>query len=127
MQPIIGIHHVAFKCSSKEQYEKTIQFYTEVLGLPVKRRWDGGIMIDTGCGLLEIFNNAENDLPQGAIRHFAFHVSDTDECVRKVTEAGYEVFEGPRDAEIPSDSPYPIRIAFCRGPMGEEIEFFQER
>jgi glyoxylase I family protein len=21
---------------------------------------------------------------------------------------------------------YPIRIAFCRGPAGEEIEFFQE-
>ncbi len=29
--------------------------------------------------------------------------------------------------EIPSDPPYPIRVAFCHGPSGEEIEFFSER
>ncbi len=127
MQPIKGIHHVAFKCSSPDQYETTIRFYTEVLGLSVKRSWTGGIMIDTGCGILEIFNNGETDLPQGAIRHFAFAVTDADACVKKVEEAGYEVFDGPRDVVIPSEPPYPIRVAFCHGPMGEEIEFFQER
>ncbi|MEI3049677.1 MAG: hypothetical protein ACLTEU_10860 [Roseburia inulinivorans] len=26
-----------------------------------------------------------------------------------------------------SNPPFPIRVAFCIGPVGEEIEFFQER
>ena len=42
-------------------------------------------------------------------------------------KAGYEVFMKPCDKEIPSDPPYPIRVAFCHGPLGEEIEFFSER
>ena len=127
MQPIKGIHHVALKCSSSEQYEKTIRFYNEILGLPIARTWERGTMIDTGCGIVEIFNNGEGDLPQGTIRHFAFSVSDTDACVEKITAAGYEVFEGPKDIRIPSDPPFPARVAFCIGPVGEEIEFFEEK
>ena len=35
MSLIKGIHHVALKCCGKEEFEKTKQFYGEVLGLPV--------------------------------------------------------------------------------------------
>ena len=42
-------------------------------------------------------------------------------------DAGYEVFMEPTDKTIPSEIPYPIRVAFCYGPIGEEIEFFAER
>jgi len=127
MQPIKGIHHIALKCSSEEQYEKTVKFYTEVLGLPIVRTWVRGTMISTGTGLIEIFNNGDGDLPQGVIRHFALDVTDTDACVEKVKQAGYQVFEGPKDIEIPSDPPLPARVAFCYGPLGEEIEFFEEK
>ncbi|MEI3279584.1 MAG: hypothetical protein V8R46_01660 [Eubacterium ramulus] len=34
MSLIKGIHHVALKCCGKEEFEKTKQFYGEVLGLP---------------------------------------------------------------------------------------------
>lgn len=122
-----GIHHVALKCRTPEQYEKTIAFYRDVLGMPVKRSWVTGTMLDTGAGVMEIFNDAEDDLPQGMIRHFALDVPDTDACVKAVKEAGYEVFVEPKDICIPSDPPFPARIAFCYGPMGEEIEFFQEK
>ena len=54
MSLIKGIHHVALKCCGKEEFEKTKQFYGEVLGLPVTRSWEGGIMYDTGAGLMEI-------------------------------------------------------------------------
>lgn len=30
----------------------------------------------------------------------------------------------PKDIVISSQPPYPARIAFCKGPLGEEIEFF---
>lgn len=54
MSLIKGIHHVALKCCGKEEFEKTKQFYGEVLGLPVARSWNSGIMYDTGAGLMEI-------------------------------------------------------------------------
>jgi len=33
----------------------------------------------------------------------------------------------PKDSDISSTPVYPVRIAFCLGPDGEEIEFFEER
>ena len=47
--------------------------------------------------------------------------------VRNLRKAGYEVFVEPKDIEIQSDPKFPARIAFCRGPLGEEIEFFCEK
>lgn len=32
-----------------------------------------------------------------------------------------------KDVLMLSEPPFPIRGAFCKGPLGEEIEFFQER
>ena len=32
-----------------------------------------------------------------------------------------------RDIVIASEPPFPAKIAFCRGPLPEEIEFFQEK
>ena len=62
-----------------------------------------------------------------SIRHFAFAVENTDACVEAVRTAGYEVFVEPKDIEIASEIPFPARIAFCRGPVGEEIEFFHDK
>ncbi len=126
MSLIKGIHHIALKCCDKEEYEKTITFYGDVLGLELARSWDSGTMFNTGTGLLEIFNNGESQLEQGVVRHFALATDDVDSCVEAVSNAGYEVFMEPKDISIPSEPAYPARIAFCYGPMGEEIEFFQE-
>ena len=52
---------------------------------------------------------------------------DVDTIVEKVKAAGYEVFVEPVDKVIKSDPEYPIRMAFCFGPLGEQIEFFCER
>ena len=100
MALIKGIHHVALKCCSSEEYKNVAEFYGDILGLSVARKWDGGIMFDTG---------------------------DVDACVSAVRKAGYEVFIEPKDIEIQSDPRFPARIAFCRGPLGEEIEFFCEK
>ncbi len=127
MSLIAGIHHVALKCCNEKEFEEEIHFYKDILGIPVKRTWATGIMFETGNALIEIFNNAESQLEQGTIRHFAFAVHDTDACAKAVSDAGYEVFMGPKDIVIPSDPPFPARIAFCYGPLGEEIEFFQEK
>ena len=123
---IKGIHHVSIKCI-KEDYEKVRSFYTDVLGLRVLRQWPDGAMLGIGGDIVEIFNNGTERLPKGVITHIAFSTDDPDELAKRVKDAGYEVFMEPTDKTIPSEIPYPIRVAFCYGPIGEEIEFFAER
>ena len=89
-----GLHHVSMKCSSIEEYEKTVDFYKNIIGIPVARTWEAGIMLDA--------------------------------CAEAVKKAGYEVSIEPKNIEIASLPAFPARIAFCKGPLGEEIEFFQE-
>ncbi len=123
---ITGIHHIALKCRGIEEFNKTVAFYRDLLGLSVAREWNDGkaVMLDTGAGLLEIFANAEDIPTVGAVRHFAFATDDPDACIAAVRAAGYTVTMEPTDICIASIPPYPARIAFCIGPIGEEVEFF---
>ncbi len=128
---ITGVHHVALKAKGLENYKKMFEFYHEILGLPIVREWgDGenlGAMLDTGTGLLEIFSNAPDILSEGALRHIAFAVENVDVCVEAVRSAGYEITMEPKDIVIASEPPFPARIAFCAGPVGESVEFFTEK
>ena len=124
---IKGLHHISMKCNTEEGIAKVKEFYISILGLKIIREWPDGFMIDTGNGLIEIFTNADGAHQLGDIRHFALLTDDVDEIVNKVKAAGYEVFVEPNDKVIPSVPEYPIRMAFCFGPLGEQIEFFCER
>lgn len=128
---IHGIHHVALKCRGEEEFEKTVAFYRDLLGMSVMRRWGvgtgRGIMLDCGGGLLEIFANAADAPGEGVLRHIAFATDDPDACIAAVRRAGYTVIEEPHDIIIPAETPFPARIAFCIGPVGEKIEFFCEK
>lgn len=84
-------------------------------------------MLDTGNGIVEIFNDGDDAPGKGVIRHFAFATDDVDACVESVKAAGYEVFIEPKDIKIASTLAFPARIAFCKGPLGEEIELFEEK
>lgn len=73
---ITGVHHVCMKCRS-EELEKVQKFYGELLGLPLVRSWGEpkveGLMYGVGTSLIEIFPNAEEDLPhsgKSAISHW---------------------------------------------------------
>ena len=123
---IKGIHHISMKCK-KEELRKVKDFYVSVLGLRICREWSDGIMLDTGNGMIEIFTNADGEHRLGAIRHVALLTDDVDEITNKVKTTGYEVIVEPNDRTIPSNPEYPIRMAFCFGPLGEQIEFFCER
>ncbi len=128
MSYINGIHHYMLKCNGYVEFEKTVNFYKDILGLKVARSWgvgdNSGIMLDTGAGYVEIF--AGNDsLPMGAIRHIALGTTNTDACFESACKFGCKIITEPKDITIPSDPPYPARIAFVTGPVGEEIEFFQ--
>lgn len=124
---INGIHHISMKCGTEEEFSRARKFYLDVLGFSVVREWPEGMMIDSGNGLLEIFSNGTGIKAKGAIRHIAFSTDDVDDIIAKVRASGYDVFIEPNDIVIRSQPPLYARMAFCRGPLGEEIEFFQEK
>lgn len=124
---IKGIHHISMKCGTTEEVAKVREFYIDLLGMGLKREWPEGLMIDTGNCLIEVFTNGDGIKEKGAIRHVAFATDDVDGVVERVHNAGYEVFIEPTDKVIPSNPEYPFRMAFCYGPLGEEVEFFCEK
>ena len=124
---IKGIHHISMKCGSDEEFSKVKEFYISLLGLTICRDWTNGIMIDTGNGYIEIFTHAEGEHRPGAIRHVALLTDDVDEIIDKVKANGYEVFVEPNNKVIESNPPFRFRMAFCFGPLGEQIEFFCEK
>lgn len=124
---ITGLHHISLKCGTPEEFEKAKAFYLDLLGFKTVREWPEGIMIDFGNGKLEIFSNGSGIKTKGALRHIAFATDNVDEMAEKVKKAGYEVFIEPNDIVIKSEPEFHARMAFCFGPLGEEIEFIQER
>lgn len=124
---ITGLHHISLKCGTEDEFKRAKSFYLDVLGFKIVREWPEGAMIGFGNGMLEIFNNGDGIKTKGALRHIAFATDNVDKIVSKVKGAGYNVFIEPNDIVIRSDPEYPARMAFCFGPLGEEIEFFQER
>lgn len=129
MPKITGFHHVAIHSID---FDASVRFYTEVLGLLPKISWgDPGkraIMIDSGGGhYIEIFEFSE---PAGgqeaAILHFALRTDNCSEMLEKVRQTGATVTMEPKDVTIDSNiGPVPVRIAFFKGPDGEIIELFE--
>lgn len=124
---IKGLHHISMKCCNDEEYRRARSFYAELLGLCIIKECEACLLLDTGCGVVEIFRNGVEPLPQGVIRHFAFAVDDVEACARAVEQAGYEVFVQPKRIDIGGDAAFPAMIAFCKGPLGEQIEFFCQK
>ena len=122
---ITSLHHVSMKCTTQEEFQRAEAFYVGTLGLKLFRRWSDGMLLDTGNGLIEIFLGPDAQHQKGILRHIALQTDDVDACARAVTQAGCPVFLSPQDKTFPSHPPYSMRIAFCKGPLGEEIEFFQ--
>ncbi len=129
-----GFHHVAIR---SRDFDKTVDFYTRVLGFSPKINWQEApkraVMLDAGDGnYLEVFEDLDSpagggdESSGGAILHFALRCDDTDAAIKRVREAGCEVTMEPTSIDVKAkEQLVPIRIAFCKGPDGELIEFFQ--
>jgi glyoxylase I family protein len=123
-----GFHHVAIKTSD---WATTIGFYTGALGFREKISWGEvpgrAIMLDTGDGnYLEVFEDPEyRPDPNGAIVHFALRSDECASALERARSAGAEIIKEPTDINLGSSPVTPVRIAFCRGPEGTIIEFFQ--
>lgn len=123
---IKAVHHVSLRAHGSEQFAKAISFYTELLGFRQVRSWGNGrgTMLDAGNCILELMSTGPDEDQDGHWSHIAFAVTDLEQMTEKIRQAGYPITKEPTKLCLGDD--YPIFISFCRGPLGEEIEFFQE-
>ena len=123
-----GFHHVAMHV---RDLETTLKFYVQGLGFRDAFSWGTAakrtVLLDTGDGnYLEVSQGETNGFdPNGVVCHFALRTDDADKAIAAARAAGAQVTIEPRDVQLASDPPTTIRIAFCKGPDGEIIEFFQ--
>lgn len=123
-----GFHHVALKVPD---FEATVRFYTEGLGFEKTGSWGEGdkraMLLHAGRGnYVEVFAGGVAEEQPGAVLHLAFRTDDCDAAIEKARRAGAVVTVEPKDVVIPSSpKEIPVRLAFCKGPAGETIEFFQ--
>ncbi len=130
MSNISGVHHISLKPKDTAEFEKVLHFYCDLLGLKVEARWtkpDGTqlAMIDAGNCRIEIVGNGQWDKnDRGSLDHLAFATDAVDELLALAQANGYEITTPATDASLGTTPPTPIRIGFCRGPLGELVEFF---
>ncbi len=125
-----GIHHVAMRV---QDFDASVRFYTDLLGLRNVLQWGEGpkraVMLDTGDGsCIELFaGGTPEPKPEGHVIHFALRCRDVDGVYARALAAGAPSIIAPKDVEIASTPPLPVRLAFFGGPDGETIELFCDK
>ena len=129
MAKITGFHHTAIRSAD---FDASLRFYTETLGLRVKIQWGEGdgraAMVDAGDGkFIEIFARGEAFAhAEGTILHFALRTDDCAGMLEPVRASGAEITMEPTSLTVASNhGPVVVKIAFFKGPDGEIIELFE--
>ena len=124
---IKGFHHVAIKAID---FDRSKEFYTEVLGLKQVNAWGapGSRAVMLACddnSRIELFEGGEHIENQASpILHFAFNVDSPDKFVEAVRDFGCKITTEPNTVNVQGTPGFSTRMAFCEGPNGEVIEFF---
>ena len=123
--PMKGLHHIALWAPDESGFRQALEFYNKVLGCPVVHTWErkgqSAAMLNLGGTRLELVIDPAG--ASGPFAHIAFDVEDVDAVVETVRAAGRPITMEPTDVSLGPD--YPARVAFCKGPIGEPVEFFQ--
>ncbi len=113
-------------------FEKSLKFYTEGLGMKLYAIWgegDGRIaMLDMGeGGIVELFAGGKPaERKKSGYIHLALRADDVDAAYKRALEYGAEEKSAPNVVPLNST---PVKLTlncgFVYGPSGEEIEFFR--
>lgn len=130
-----GLHHVAVRT---DNLQKSIDFYTQVLGMSVVTAWKPDersfVHLDAGDGsIVELMQDdkpIEMPTERGVHWHLALRTTRIEAVMQRVEEAGMQVTVPTKAvtltntaADPPSDMP--VKVAFFIGPSGEVVELFQ--
>jgi glyoxylase I family protein len=130
-----GLHHVAIRT---DNLEKSVAFYTQVLGMTVVTAWSPDarkfVHLDSGDGsiveLMQDDTTVEKPAERSAHWHFALRTTRIEEAMAEVEAAGMEITVPVKSATLENTATNPpsemtIKVAFFIGPSGEVVELFQ--
>jgi glyoxylase I family protein len=129
MLQLKGVHHIAIICSD---YQKSKQFYTEILGFQVVREVyreeRQSYKLDlalNGQYVIELFSfpspPPRPSRPEArGLRHLAFKVESVDEAVQALAEKGINC------EEIRTDKLTEKRFTFFADPDGLPLELYEK-
>ncbi len=123
------IHHVSIHT---RDLAAAVVFYRDVLGMePVAEfevRGRPMVLLDVGDGshveLCAPVGTGPVPEPSAILAHVALATTDVAAAVERVRAAGCPITVEPKDVNL---SGIVSRVAFCEGPSGEVIEFFEVR
>jgi glyoxylase I family protein len=132
---IAGVHHIALRVAN---LERSLALYRDTLGFVLKtaftlndRRF---ALLETGnSGYVELVETKQGVHPgrtDDVVWHFAARTDDIERSLDAVATAGYEITKPvtPLDLiDTTTNQPFSIRIAFFRGPDGEDVELFEDK
>jgi lactoylglutathione lyase len=113
-----------------DDYEEAVQFYRDVLGLPVIQEWDqptgSGAILDAGRATLELLSVGQSDLVDrvevgevvsGPVR-LALEVEDSEDTADRLASAGAQKIGGP------VITPWAHKNVRLRAPDGMQLTLF---
>ena len=135
------VHHLNLR-PSRQDYDKTLKFYCEDLGMKVINSWmkDRGTFISRNCYidagqgvLLEVCETDVENKKAGIIQHFALYTDDAIAVLQSLKDKGYEIVnsKGQPSGDLTIDVAVgdPViksRLGFVLSPSGELIEIIQD-
>lgn len=124
-----GLAHVCVSAADEAAFDKAVDFYTEVFGFALGRRWRNGsgrrrVMLETGSGAIEL-NEDGTSQTDGIINHFCLACADVDAFVEYARGVGCTVVTEPMTVGGNEQPPQSIREAMLVGPCGELIQLQQ--
>jgi glyoxylase I family protein len=129
-----GLHHVSLRV---RDMERSMELYREILGLSVIVAFDLNgnrfAMLEAGSGrYIELVETGADTRPAAeadVFWHLAFRSRNLEESLESVRAFGCEITRPITPLELMNrigERPFPVRVAFFRGPDGEEIELIED-
>jgi glyoxylase I family protein len=132
---INGMHHVTLRVGDMD---RSLAFYRDILGYRPKTSFvlDGlrFAMLETGNDVyIELVEMKQPMQPVGeneVFWHLALRTDDLEKSLDAAVKTGCEVTVPIRPLDLLNDmtqKPWPVRVAFFRGPDGELIELLEDK
>ncbi len=132
---INGMHHVSLRVSDMD---RSLAFYRDVMSLSLKTSFvlDGlrFAMLETGndvyIELVEMKQPVQSVGEHEVFWHLALRTDDLEKSLEAAVNAGCEITIPIRPLDLlnnATEKPWPIRVAFFRGPDGELIELLEDK
>ncbi|MCC3765713.1 VOC family protein [Glycomyces sp. TRM65418] len=105
--------------------QRSIEFYTDALGLTVADRTEEAAVLDAGFGKILLWERPDAPPGETGVMHLTFEVGDIDSTFAKMNQAGVEFLHLPRTALLGQH--YEMRAAAFRDPDGHGLAITEHR